>query len=117
MLLLRSRFLTDEKYICYVRRSTNNYSFCHFIERGYIWVILLNLLHTGNLQFLAIFHNLAANEHGFLPKISKISIYTPKNQFFFIFFDFPCFFLIYLANLDCGPLRKHHNGPQSKLAE
>jgi len=25
------------------------------------WVILLNLVHSGNLQFLAIFHNLAAN--------------------------------------------------------
>jgi len=29
------------------------------------WVILLNLVHTGYLQFLAIFHNLAGNEHGF----------------------------------------------------
>jgi len=31
-----------------------------------IWVILLNLVLTENLQFLAIFHNLAANEQGFL---------------------------------------------------
>jgi len=42
------------------------------------WVILLNLVHTGNLPFLAIFHNLAANEHGFLLKTSKMSINTPK---------------------------------------
>jgi len=41
-------------------------------------VILLNLVHTGNFQFSAIFDNLAANEHGFLPKTSKISINTPK---------------------------------------
>jgi len=32
------------------------------------WVILLNLVHTGNLQFLAIFHNLAG----------KTSINTPE---------------------------------------
>jgi len=38
----------------------------------FIWVILLNLVHTGNLQFLAISYNSAANEHGFLPKTSKI---------------------------------------------
>jgi len=38
----------------------------------YIWVILPNLVHTGSLQFLAIFLNLAANEHGFLSKTSKI---------------------------------------------
>jgi len=37
-----------------------------------IWVILLNLVHIGNLQFLTIFYNLAANEHGFSFKISKI---------------------------------------------
>jgi len=37
-----------------------------------------NLVHTGNLQFLAIFYNLAANEHGFLPKTSKILMKTPK---------------------------------------
>jgi len=42
------------------------------------WVLLLNLVHTGNLQFLAIFHSLAANEHGFLLKTSKISINTPN---------------------------------------
>jgi len=28
-------------------------------------VILLNLVHTGYLQFLAIFHNLTANGHRF----------------------------------------------------
>jgi len=33
-----------------------------------IWVILLNLVHTGYLQFLVIFHNLTANEHGLLAK-------------------------------------------------
>jgi len=38
----------------------------------YIWGILLNLVYTGNLQFLAIFYNLAANEHRLLPKTSKI---------------------------------------------
>jgi len=42
------------------------------------WVILLNLVHTGNLQFLAIFHNLAGNEHVFLAKTSKTSINTPE---------------------------------------
>jgi len=36
-----------------------------------MWVILLKLVQTGNLQFLAIFHNLAANEHKILPKISE----------------------------------------------
>jgi len=43
-----------------------------------LWVILLNLVHTGYLQFLAIFHNLAGNEHGFLAKTSKTPIKTPK---------------------------------------
>jgi len=43
-----------------------------------MWVILLILVHTGNLQFSAIFHKLAANEHGFLPKVSKICTNTPK---------------------------------------
>jgi len=43
-----------------------------------IRVILLNLVHTRNLQFLAIFYNLAANKHGVLPKTNKISINTPK---------------------------------------
>jgi len=43
-----------------------------------IWVILLNLVHTGYLQFLAIFDNLAGNEHGFLAKTSKTPINTPK---------------------------------------
>jgi len=35
------------------------------------WVILLNLVHTGNLQLFAIFYNLAANEQGFFPKLVK----------------------------------------------
>jgi len=43
-----------------------------------IGVILLNLVQTGNLQFLVIFHNLAAIEQGFLPKTSKMSTNTPK---------------------------------------
>jgi len=43
-----------------------------------MWVILFNLVHSVNLQFLAIFYNLAANEHGFLLKTSKILIITPK---------------------------------------
>jgi len=42
------------------------------------WVILLNLVHTRNLQFLAIFHNLAGNEHVFLAKTSKTPINTPE---------------------------------------
>jgi len=37
-------------------------------------VILLNSVHTRNIQFLAIFHNLAANEYEFLPKNNKIPI-------------------------------------------
>jgi len=40
---------------------------------------LQNLVHTGNLQFLAIFYNLASNEHGFLLKTSKAPINTPKT--------------------------------------
>jgi len=35
-------------------------------------VTLLNLVHTGNLQFLAIFCNFSANGDGFLPKTSKL---------------------------------------------
>jgi len=31
------------------------------------WAILLNVVHTRNLQFLAIFHNLAANVYELLP--------------------------------------------------
>jgi len=56
----------------------------HTDIRGYIlkyivtWVILLNIVHTQNLWFLAIFHNLAGNEHGFLAKTSKTQINTPK---------------------------------------
>jgi len=58
-------------------------------------VILLNLVHAGNLQFLAIFHNFAANEQVFLHKTSKISINTPKYlKYFLILLEFPCFFLI-----------------------
>jgi len=37
-----------------------------------IWVIFLNLVHTGSLRFLVIFYKLPANEHGFLPKTRKI---------------------------------------------
>jgi len=56
----------------------------------YIWVILLNLVHIGYLQFLAIFYNLAGNEHGY----SKALINTPKKlRFFLILLDFPCFCL------------------------
>jgi len=43
-----------------------------------MWVILLNLVHTQNVQFLAIFHNLAGNELGFLVKTSKTPVNTPK---------------------------------------
>jgi len=43
-----------------------------------IWVILLNLVHTRNLQFLAIFHNLAADVYGFVLKTNKISIHITK---------------------------------------
>jgi len=50
---------------------------CH-ITAYYIWVILLNLVHTRNLQFLAIFYNLAADEYGSMPKTSKTSINTLK---------------------------------------
>jgi len=45
------------------------------MQEGYIldnWVILLILVHTGNFQFLAVFHKLATNEQGLLPKTSKI---------------------------------------------
>jgi len=34
----------------------------------YKWVILLNLVHTGYLQFYFFLYNLAGNEHGFLAK-------------------------------------------------
>jgi len=61
----------------------------------YIWVILLNLVHTGYLQFLVIFYNLTANEHGFLAKTSKTPIITPKqSKFFLSLLHFPSFFLI-----------------------
>jgi len=32
----------------------------------YARVILPNIVHTGNIHFLAIFYKLAANEHGFI---------------------------------------------------
>jgi len=65
------------------------------------WVILLILVHTGNLQLLAIFHNLAANEHGFLLKTSKISITTPKqSRLFLILLNFTCFFPNYSVIFD-----------------
>jgi len=48
------------------------------MKLAYIWVILLHLVHTRNLQFLAIFHNSAGNEHIFLTKTSKTSINTPE---------------------------------------
>jgi len=44
----------------------------------YIWVNLLNLVHTGYLQFLAIFHNLTGNKYGLLAKTSKTPINTTK---------------------------------------
>jgi len=47
-------------------------------EHNSKWIILLNLVHTENLQFLAIFHNLAANEHRFLLQTSERSRDTPK---------------------------------------
>jgi len=40
--------------------------FCSICRR----VILLNLVHTGNLKFLAIFCNIAANEQEILLKTS-----------------------------------------------
>jgi len=54
---------------CCIYHLLSNMSDAH---KTYIWVILLNLVHTGNLQFLAIFYNLDANEDGFLPKNSKL---------------------------------------------
>jgi len=44
------------------------------------WVILFNLVHIRNLQFLAIFPNLAANLYGFLLKTNSISINTTTNN-------------------------------------
>jgi len=38
------------------------------VTRYSTWVILPNLVHTRNLQVLAIFHNLAGNEHVFFGK-------------------------------------------------
>jgi len=70
--------MTDIIVICQNRLSYL-LNILHYIYKVQfcIWLILLNLVHTGNLQFLAIFYNLAANEHGFLPKTSKISINIP----------------------------------------
>jgi len=34
-------------------------------------IILSNLVHTGNLQFLTISYNLAANDYDFFPKLVK----------------------------------------------
>jgi len=41
------------------------------LDSFFKWGFLLNLVHIGNLQFLTIFYNLAATEHGFLPKQVK----------------------------------------------
>jgi len=41
---------------------------------------------------LAIFYNLAANKHGFLPKTNKVTINTPKlSRLFLISLNFWCF--------------------------
>jgi len=86
-----------------------------FIEKS--WVILPNLVHTGYLQFLAIFRNLAGNEHGFLPKTSKAPINTPKQlRFFLILLDFPCFSYIF-SLLGVWTVTKNRNGPQLKVVE
>jgi len=47
-------------------------------------VISLNLVHTGHPQFLAIFHNLAGNEHGFVPNTSRKPTNTLKYSKFFL---------------------------------
>jgi len=44
----------------------------------HIWVILLNLVRTGYLQFLAIFHHITVNEYRFLIETSKTPINTSK---------------------------------------
>jgi len=84
-----------------------------------LWVILLNLVHTGYLQFLAIFHNLAGNEHAFLPKTNKAPINTPKKlRFFLILLDFPCFSLYIFSLLGVRTVtKKTRNSPQPKVAE
>jgi len=48
-----------------------------------MWVILLNLVHTGNPQFLTIFLNLAANEHEFCSKLVKYQQMHLNNQGYF----------------------------------
>jgi len=65
-------------YTSYTDYTTNCNIHYTIIHIQYIWVILLKLVHTRNLQFLAIFHNLAGNEHVFLAEISKTSINTPE---------------------------------------
>jgi len=62
----------------------------------HIWIILLNLVHTRYLQFLAIFHNLAGNQYDLLPKTSKALINTLKQlRFVLILLDLPCFSYIF----------------------
>jgi len=79
-----------------------------------IWVILLNLVHTGYLQFLAILHHLTANEHRFLIKTSKTPINIPKlSEFFLILLHFPCFILIIQLLLVTDRYGFFHNGPHS----
>jgi len=76
--------------------TLSTFTWCKLQDSPIIYtrVILLNLVHTGYLQFLAIFHNLADNEHGFLPKTSKAPINTLKQlSSFLILLDFPQFFL------------------------
>jgi len=91
---------------CYVVACTLLSFVClmHFFKC--FWVILPNLVHTGFLQFLAIFHNLAGNEHGLLVKTTKTPINTLKlSKFFFNFDSFPVFFPNYSASFDSRPLR------------
>jgi len=57
--------------------------------------MLLILLHSKNIQFIAIFYKLAANEHELLPKTRKIRMNIPElSRFFLVLLDFPCLFLI-----------------------
>jgi len=76
MLLIRV-YHFDILYNCIIKSITILYSVLE------LWVILLNLVHTGYLQFLAIFHDLAGNEHDFLPKTRKVPINTQKKLRFF----------------------------------
>jgi len=67
-------FTKMRQYCCRVFKdvSISLYSkgskYTQLLAFNYIWVILLNLVHTGYLQFLTIFHNLASNEHDFFGK-------------------------------------------------